>query len=177
MSNIVAIGGEPAVGKTTLMRKFFTSYTPWKQFKYKKLYGHFNEELHLVILGVYSAGEIFSGTDKLSMAVQPDFEEFIDKNKPNYNILFEGDRLFNQSLFDKVDCEIIVIKANKQEVHKRHIQRKDTQTEKFIKAKRTKIENIIQKNKVTIFSNDNYEEQEQIIKHIKTLINEQNRTH
>ena len=70
-----------------------------------------------------------------------------------------------------------VIKANKEEVHKRHIQRKDTQTEKFIKAKRTKIENIIQKNKVTIFSNDNYEEQEQIIKHIKTLINEQNRTH
>ena len=144
MSNIVAIGGEPAVGKTTLMRKFFTSYTPWKQFKYKKLYGHFNEELHLVILGVYSAGEIFSGTDKLSMAVQPDFEEFIDKNKPNYNILFEGDRLFNLKTIKKCmqnsNLKIFIIESK--HTNARHKDRNDNQTDKFIKGRKTKVNNI-----------------------------------
>ena len=170
---IIAIGGEPASGKTTIMKSIIKDYMPFKTFKYGLVRGIKNNKINIV--GIYDKS-LFSGTDKLSMAVQPHFLKFVEKCS-NEVILFEGDRLFNQSLFDKVDCEIIVIKANKEEVHKRHIQRKDTQTEKFIKAKRTKIENIIQKNKVTIFSNDNNEEQEQIIKHIKTLINEQNRTH
>tara|TARA_R100000773_G_C4195107_1_gene99571 strand:- start:315 stop:845 length:531 start_codon:yes stop_codon:yes gene_type:complete len=175
VKRIIAIGGEPATGKTTIMKEIIKDYMPFRKFKYGLVRGIANNKLNIV--GVYDKINcLFSGTDQLSMAVQPQFLKFVEKCS-NEVILFEGDRLFNQSLFDKVDCEIIVIKANKEEVHKRHIQRKDTQTEKFIKAKRTKIENIIQKNKVTIFSNDNNEEQEQIIKHIKTLINEQNRTH
>ena len=173
VKRIIAIGGEPATGKTTIMKRIIKDYMPFKTFKYGLVRGMANDKLNIV--GIYDKS-LFSGTDKLSMAVQPHFFKFVEKCS-NKVILFEGDRLFNQSLFDKVDCEIIVIKANKEEVHKRHIQRKDTQTEKFIKAKRTKIENIIQKNKVTIFNNNNDKEQEQIIKHIKTLINEQNRTH
>tara|TARA_R100000329_G_scaffold35345_2_gene33220 strand:+ start:5084 stop:5599 length:516 start_codon:yes stop_codon:yes gene_type:complete len=170
---IIALGGEPATGKTTILKKIIKSYLPFKSFKYGLVRGIMNDKLNVV--GIYD-NSLFSGTDKLSMAVQPHFLKFAEK-RSNEVILFEGDRLFNQSLFEKLDCEIIVIKADKEEVSKRHIQRKDTQTEKFIKAKRTKIENIIQKNKVTIFNNNNDKEQEQIIKHIKTLINEQNRTH
>lgn len=170
---IIALGGEPATGKTTIIKRIIKDYMPFKSFKYGLVRGIMNDKLN--VIGIYD-NSLFSGTDKLSMAVQPHFLKFAEK-RSNEVILFEGDRLFNQSLFEKLDCEIIVIKADKEEVSKRHIQRKDTQTEKFIKAKRTKIENIVQKNKVTIFNNNNDKEQEQIIKHIKTLINEQNRTH
>jgi len=79
-TNCIIIGGQPAVGKTTIVKQFFQNFSGWRNFKFKKLYGHYNEELNLVILGKYISGEIFSGTDKLSMAVQPDFEEFIDKD-------------------------------------------------------------------------------------------------
>jgi hypothetical protein len=149
-ANIIAIGGEPAVGKTTLVREFFQDKSPWLQFKYKKLYGHYNKELHLVILGLYSAKEVFSGTDKLSMAVQPDFEEFIDKNQEwkkhnkSYNILFEGDRLFNLKTIKKVencmDLKVFIIESNN--TISRHKDRNDNQTEKFIKGRKTKINNI-----------------------------------
>ena len=37
-TKIIAVGGEPAVGKTTLIRQFFSNYSPWLRFKYKKLY-------------------------------------------------------------------------------------------------------------------------------------------
>ena len=160
MSNIVAIGGEPAVGKTTLMRNFLSNYSPWLQFKFKKLYGHYNKELHLVILGVYSAKEVFSGTDRLSMAVQPDFEEFIDRNNKNwqkhnssYNILFEGDRLFNLKTIKKVEncMNLKVYLLESKHVDSRHKDRNDNQSEKFIKGRQTKINNIKE------YLNDRYE--------------------
>ena len=64
MPIIVALGGIPAVGKTTLVKQFFYKYKSWKEFKYKKLYGHYNQELNLIILGKYSDNQLFSGTDK-----------------------------------------------------------------------------------------------------------------
>ena len=145
----IAIGGQPAVGKTTIVRQFFNNFSPWKNFKFKKLYGHYNEELNLVILGVYSAGETFSGTDKLSMSVQPDFDEFImkynDKLSPlKYNVLLEGDRLFNKKSIDLVNSvmgvEVFIVESVY--THKRHIDRNDSQSEKFIKGRVTKVDNI-----------------------------------
>jgi|TARA_R110000796_G_scaffold252417_1_gene386690 GTPase SAR1 family protein len=152
MPNLIAIGGQPAVGKTTLVKRFFTEYDPWKSFKYKKLYGHFNEELNLIILGKYTKSEMFSGTDKLSMAVQPDFEEFLDLRDLEYNVLFEGDRLFNLKALKKakelmdipfaktLDLHVFVVES----VHtkERHIDRNDSQSEKFIKGRVTKVNNI-----------------------------------
>jgi hypothetical protein len=149
LTKCIAIGGQPAVGKTTLVKQFFINFSPWKAFKYKKLYGHYNEELNLVILGKYSASELFSGTDKLSMSVQPDFEEFIMKYKskdtpPKYNVLFEGDRLFNKKSIDLVHSvmwlDVFIVESVN--TNKRHIDRNDTQSEKFIKGRVTKTNNI-----------------------------------
>lgn len=172
VKRIIAIGGEPATGKTTLMKRIIKDNMPFKRIKYKLLRAIKNEEM--CIVGIYD-NSMFSGTDKLSMAVQPDFINFVNKCDSK-TILFEGDRLFNQSLFDKLMCDIVVIQADKEVVHNRHIERKDTQTEKFIKAKRTKISNIIANNEVKVFSNNNMQEQQIIVEHINTLINEQNRT-
>ena len=172
MPNLIAIGGQPAVGKTTLVKKFFTEYKTWKSFKYKKLYGHYNEELNLIILGKYSKSEMFSGTDKLSMAVQPDFDEFLDLRDLDYNVLFEGDRLFNLKSLKKAkeltDLHVFIVES----VHTktRHIDRNDSQTEKFIKGRVTKVNNI--KNWLlddyTILINN---EEEDIDKNFNILLN------
>ena len=51
-----------------------------------------------------------------------------------------------------------------------HKDRKDTQSDKFKKAKHTKIKNIVDKNVVTLFDNNNKEDTKLIIKHIIKLI-------
>ncbi len=155
----MALGGIPAVGKTTIVKQFFCKYKNWKSFKYKKLYGHYNAELNLIILGKYIENELFSGTDKLSMAVQPDFEEFIDKDKPPYNILFEGDRLFNiktlQKAKDNMTLQVYIITSDN--TVQRHINRNDAQSDKFIKGRVTKTNNIksyLDNNYITLINNE-----------------------
>lgn len=153
---ICLIGGVPAVGKSTLVRKFFNHYLSWQDFKYKKLYGHYNSEINLLILGIYNQN-VFSGTDRLSMAVQPDFNAFLQKNN-KYNILFEGDRLFNnktlQNIPTKYEQHIIILQSKFTE--QRHKERNDNQTEKFLKGRETKIKNLKQNIKnFILLDNDN----------------------
>ena len=77
------------------------------------------------------------------MAVQPDFNELLDKDMP-YNVLFEGDRLFNiktlQKAKTKMSLQVYIVTSNN--TTERHIKREDNQSEKFIKGRKTKIENI-----------------------------------
>lgn len=170
---IIAIGGEPASGKSTLMKYILKQYKPLKTFKYGLVRGLYNKENNLYFLGIYD-NSVFCGTDKLSMAVQPHFLKLIQK-LPEATFVFEGDRLFNQSLFDQQECEIIVIKVTDQTKSERHKQRNDNQTEQFKKSKKTKIKNILKKNKVTILNNDteqdNKEAKETILKLIKCPTN------
>ena len=172
MSHLIALGGIPAVGKTTIVKQFFYYYKNWKLFKFKKLYGHYSEQLNLIILGKYNNNELFSGTDKLSMAVQPDFNDFIDKNKPNYDILFEGDRLFNIKTLEKaktkMSLQVYIITSNN--TQQRHIDRKDTQSKRFIKGRFTKIENIknfLKEDYTTLINN----EKQDIDKNYNIIVN------
>jgi len=163
------------VGKTTIVKQFFQNFSGWRNFKFKKLYGHYNEELNLVILGKYISGEIFSGTDKLSMAVQPDFEEFIDKDKPPFNIMFEGDRLFNVKTLkkaqEKMKLQVYIVESDF--TKQRHLERNDSQSEKFIKGRMTKLSNIknyLDGNYVTLVNND----KEDINKNFNFILNRYN---
>ena len=117
------------------------------------------------VIGVYD-NSTFAGTDKLSMACQPDFLRLMKKLSDNDLVIFEGDRLFNQSLFDEVDCKIIILEANNDTLVNRHIDRRDNQTEKFIQSKFTKIRNIVNNNSVKIFTNDSPEHRELSLIHI-----------
>ena len=49
---------------------------PFKTFKYGLVRGMANDKLNIV--GIYDKS-LFSGTDKLSMAVQPHFLKFVEK--------------------------------------------------------------------------------------------------
>mgnify|MGYP003645052341 FL=1 len=139
----LALGGIPAVGKSTIVEQFFINHNYWVNFEYKRLKGHYNKQLNLLILGVYGTAK-FAGTDKLSMSVQPDFESYVRANHSKANILFEGDRLFslnNINFLEKYyQLHIGIITSTHTE--DRHITRKDNQSEKFIKGRITKINNI-----------------------------------
>lgn len=161
MAKIVAIGGIPASGKTTIIKKFFFKYPKFKTFKWRLISGHFIKELNLFILGRYDGNDTFLGTDKLSMSVQPDYKRFINKYK-DVNILFEGDRLFNIKSLDesKLTHNLKVYIIESYDTDKRHKDRNDNQSEKFIKGRYTKIKNIktYLNNEFTILNNDLYED-------------------
>ena len=71
-NRIIAIGGEPASGKTTLMKSILKNFS-LKKFKYGFVRGYYNDNIYFI--GIYN-NDVFSGTDKLSMAVQPHFVKF-----------------------------------------------------------------------------------------------------
>lgn len=170
---IIALGGEPATGKSTLMKRILKEFKPLKTFSYGLVKGLYSEEANVYFIGIYDQS-VFCGTDKLSMAVQPVFVKLLDKIE-EATFVFEGDRLFNQSLFDQKECEIYVLEVSEETLKARHESRNDNQTSKFKTAKRTKISNIKNNNKVTILKNDTEEENKACFNTIlKAIKNEQN---
>lgn len=170
---IIALGGEPASGKSTLMKRIIKAYLPLKTFNYRLVRGLYSSKHNTYFIGIYD-NSVFCGTDKLSMAVQPDFIKLLDI-KPDATFVFEGDRLFNQSLFDVKDCEIYALQVSEETLQHRHGIRRDNQTDKFKKAKRTKIQNIINNNEVTLMPNNTADESEACYNTLmKAIRNEQN---
>ena len=178
MKKIIALGGEPATGKTTLMWRIIDSATDWQKIEPKKTLSAIrSESLDLTILGKYDRSEQFAGTDRLSMSVQPAATEFI--KEATGNILFEGDRLFNRKFIDAIiscNClfSLIYIEASASVLCNRHLDRKDTQTETFLKSRRTKYSNIVRSldlmDIIHTFKNDNMDQQTLIYDFIRANI-------
>lgn len=164
-NRILALGGKPATGKTTLIKEIIKTYKPYVKFNFGLVRGMYFSKQQLYIIGIYNKS-VFSGTDKLSMAVQPHFIRFCSKITDG-KILFEGDRLFNQSLFDKVNCDIMIIEVDEDTEKLRHEKRNDNQSQKFIKSKHTKIENIKKNNSVNLFNNNTKKQYKEILNKIK----------
>jgi broad-specificity NMP kinase len=168
---LIAVGGSPGTGKTALFRKFMED-KQWIQVEPAKLISAlYNENLDLYILGKYEEGETFAGTDRLSMAVQPPIQEWIASH--NCNILFEGDRIFNQSFLEfamglpNTDLQVVVLTASKEILESRYKDRGSDQSEQFLKGRETKYSKI-QSNfelmpYITEFKNTNLEEQGKVL--------------
>jgi len=79
------------------------------------------------------------------MAVQKDYEKFLQIT--DYNVLFEGDRLFTEKnlldLHEKYEHMFIVLDLDEETLEQRHVDRNDTQSDKFKKSRHTKIQNIL----------------------------------
>jgi broad-specificity NMP kinase len=168
---IVAVGGSPGTGKTTLFRKFMEAHT-WERVEPKKMLpALYCAELDLYILGKYEDGETFAGTDRLSMAVQPIAQEFV--KECTSNILFEGDRIFNQSFLEFVmglentDLHVLFLKAPKTILEQRYKDRGSDQSETFLKGRETKYSNLLSNFElmpyITEFNNTNLEEQGKVL--------------
>ena len=168
---LIAVGGQPGTGKTTLFRKFMES-KKWIECEPAKLISAmYNEEMDLYILGKYQEGETFAGTDRLSMAVQPEIQKWIQGI--NSNVLFEGDRIFNQSFLefamglDQTDLQVVYLKAPKEILEQRYKDRGSDQSEQFLRGRETKYSNLLSNFElmpyITEFTNTNLEEQGKVL--------------
>jgi len=152
---IIGIGGQPATGKSTLMtaimERLKISRTEPNRIKYVKW--HENMLGTTAVLGDYGpTATTFTGTDKLGMSAQPHVVRWISTLSNASllrTVLFEGDRLFNLSFLQSMEaagyhCEWYVLTAEPDSIHDRHRARGDSQTETWLKGRKTKVANIMQ---------------------------------
>lgn len=189
MVKVIALGGEPATGKTTLMFKLIEAADDWQVIKPEKLLdAMYSKKLNLYILGKYvNDGNVFQGTDRLSMAVQPDAEKFFsslayESNKEDHNVgvIFEGDRLFNAKMLEQLatlfqeNLKILILKVKDSTLDQRHIDRKDDQDDKFKTSRKTKISNIrsslILMDYIEVAVNENLKDQQKILNNVTSFL-------
>jgi hypothetical protein len=182
VTKIIAIGGEPCCGKTTLMFRLISMTDDWEVIKPQKLLdAMYSKKLNLYILGKYANdGNVFQGTDRLSMAVQPDAVAFFESIE-NGNVIFEGDRLFNGKMLDRLselfpnDFKVLILTVKDSTLDQRHIDRKDDQDDKFKNSRKTKISNIMGSltlmDYIETMVNENLEDQSKIIDNIRKFYN------
>ena len=152
---VIGFGGEPATGKSRIMKAVMNELNEKPIVTNLKMDKHTIKltlfiDNNVTVIGHYLPGEKFGGTDRLSMSIQPTMEIYlkneIDKGSET-TILFEGDRLFNkkfisyikglyhvQSFFFIVDCREHI-------KHERHAAR-DNQDESWLRGRATKVNNV-----------------------------------
>jgi len=145
---VIAIGGEPGAGKSTLMKILLNVFEMTPKFDSVKLVPyHKSPNKEYYILGKYEDGEVFSGTDRMSMAVQPEAVKFLGSLPDNAIVLFEGDRLFTTSFLehcvDNYDTNIIYLSTDKSIREERYKERGSNQNETWLQGRETKISNIL----------------------------------
>lgn len=158
---VVLICGEPATGKTTLAFSVIKELGYGTPFKDGLVVGtkHLCQKDHpggpIYVIGVYAAGRGFWGTDKLSMAVMPQLKQWLSLREARASVFMEGDRVTSTSfiafLREHYDVEVIVLTAGYGTLTRRHLTRGDTQSEIFLKGRRTKINKIVDAGLVTVF--------------------------
>ena len=146
---IIMIGGIPCSGKSTLMREIISGLGSAENVEPMKLFSC-QKHNDILVLGRYAEGEPFGGTDRLSYGTIKKFREFIDQEHQNYkHIIFEGDRFFRavdvEWLLEKHDSKVLILTVDAEEEARRHKERNDTQTEKWLDGRRTQIKNIMGK--------------------------------
>ena len=166
-TKVIYIAGVPASGKSALFKRIRESlFAEQRQFSHGALKGIYYREYRM--LGIFD-GTTFEGTDKLSMSVINDAIDYIQSlwcDKTRYVVFVEGDRLFNERFLRETRATLLLIDANEVILRQRHAQRADTQTETFLKGRRSKIENFAKKFNVKRIWNNTPADQDRIVNYI-----------
>ncbi len=174
---IIMIGGVPCSGKSTLTRNILSelgsavNVEPMKLFPCEK-------RGNVLVAGRYPEGEIFGGTDRMSYGAIPKFRDFISQEEPKHNIFLEGDRFFRapdiEWLVVEYNANVFVLVISDDEEKRRHIKREDTQTEKWLRGRRSQISNILTNfmlmDDINIRPNETEKDSENIKKEIMELL-------
>jgi GTPase SAR1 family protein len=164
---VIAIGGNPGSGKSTLMKRLIEYYTPEKKYNAFKLVPYLQNK-RIYILGKYDDGEVFSGTDRMSMAVQPEAIKFLASLPSDSIVLYEGDRLFTASFLEdcaeKYELKIIHLATSAAVREQRYKERGSNQNVTWLQGRESKINNILTNMSLLFFvdsfsNNDHYEQE------------------
>lgn len=172
---IIFIIGEPGSGKTTLMRRLMNEVGGFEpHFKEYPLIDY-HRSGNVYILGKYEDGELFAGTDRLSMACQPNAVQFLSELPEDSVVLIEGDRLGNRSFIEHCESKyatmIVYLKTKPETRTLRFDERGSEQTEQFLKSRETKLKNLRSNFNLMLITheywNENQEHQDIIVDFIK----------
>lgn len=176
---IIAIGGEPGSGKSTLMKRIINEFEMEPKYQEYKLVPYLQRG-NIYILGKYEEGEVFSGTDRMSMAVQPEAIKFLNTLSDDSIVIYEGDRLFTTSFLEycmgHYDLKIVYLETEREVRDKRCEERGSDQNEQWLQGRETKILNILSNMflmlNVSRYQNNNLKEQEVVFEAItKEMVN------
>lgn len=170
---VIALGGPPASGKSTLMKEVLDGTSDPKyngnKFKWGELIGNFYTDDSLVVYGRYGSSRDFEGTDALSMSANNHAKQFTDmltEIDRFDKVIFEGDRLFNQPFLDmcrenpEIDLRAYILDVPNEELDRRHEEREDDHTEKWKNGMRTQYENYATEKWTTTLENVTEEDME-----------------
>lgn len=120
-------------------------------FTFEKLKGYHWPDHDTFVLGVY-AGERFDGTDKLAMDVPPSVPRFYDAVDTPCSILFEGDRLTNNTVLSAAPTlTLFAVRPPQSVLQARRNARQHhghTQAGSWLEGRKTKVQNIIDEHTV-----------------------------
>jgi hypothetical protein len=101
---IIGLCGEPAAGKSTVMKNFIATLGGCSVQKQGLVaYTLFHDD-KVIIAGIYDE-QVFSGTDRLSKGCGPTYREWIAQKNANpewddWSFYWEGERFSNSKFFD-----------------------------------------------------------------------------
>jgi ABC-type dipeptide/oligopeptide/nickel transport system ATPase component len=132
--NILLIGCA-GTGKTWVMKSIINNFKCERRQKIGKFYFHSSDDI--VVVGKYD-GSMFEGSDRLSMSVMTDADDFLSYTN-NKIVILEGDRFMNAKMIDKAKPTIVKIVGDGL---KGRTLRGSNQTERHLKAITTRVNNI-----------------------------------
>ena len=175
------IGGVPCSGKSTLTRNIISGLGSAELVEPMKLFPC-QKHGDILVVGRYPEGEVFGGTDRLSYGTISKFREFIIQECSKYkHIIIEGDRFFRMKdiewLVSEYNAKIFVLTVSSSEEQRRHVERQDSQSEKWLKGRRSQISNILTNmflmDKIQIRNNENKNDMMKIEEELlKGILNE-----
>ncbi len=158
MIQVIGFGGEPATGKTHLMRSILAELCPpellrKRHWKLGLLVGSEHTKAKVHVLGDYrDPVHRYAGSDRLSMGVSPPAVTWLLwLNRTDlfngWTVLLEGDRLFNGKLMRSLEearasTTWVLLTASEGMKLARRGGREDTKPESFLKGRRTKLANL-----------------------------------
>jgi hypothetical protein len=132
---IILLIGMCGTGKTWVMQQLISEYVLSKRQKIGKLYFHTDDKI--IVLGKYD-GTMYQGTDRLSMSVMSDVDNFLKQTQGKI-IVAEGDRFTNGKFIQKANP--YVIKITDDGCVGRQL-RGSNQSDRHLKSIQTRVNNI-----------------------------------
>lgn len=167
MIGVIAIGGQPAAGKSKIVEALLQRIgSNPVAFTYGLVNGIlYGQKQQLAVIGRYGEHRMFPGTDGLSMQAQPHFDALLSEwadliGLHGRIVLFEGDRLFNRITLSRViqlqlPHFFYLVETTPELLQQRHISRVDTQSTAWLKGRATKIINLREEFTPTTLINNN----------------------
>jgi ribose 1,5-bisphosphokinase PhnN len=156
LKRVVYIIGAPGAGKTTLMRE---TMAPYQTIQHAAPFAHieYDHPTERVVQLGKDRGT-FSGTDALSMSVQPNVMKWLQYCDYE-TIMAEGDRLANDKFFDACESTLdglvlVLVDTDPEVAAARRKMRGSKQDPAWLKGRITKVEHLRKRGVITTLGRD-----------------------